>query len=212
MAEAPKPSADETAPAETPPAATPPAEATPAATTPAEATAPAESKPEEAKPKEPTAEDLYTEGRDALFKGDFEKAIDLLGKAVTADPTKTNYRLHLARAYRYAGRDDEAVPQLDAILKTAPDHVEAGQTLGEIHAAAKRWKEVVQVLEPLLTYRHDYPTYHMLAEAQYNLDQLEAARRSYEEAIKLNPQSASDHYQLGNIYLSGNFFALAAES
>ncbi|MHC4176907.1 MAG: tetratricopeptide repeat protein, partial [Planctomycetota bacterium] len=61
-------------------------------------------------------------------------------------------------------------------------------------------------------YRHDYPTYHMLAEAQYNLDQPEKARKSYEEAVKLNPQSATGHYQLGNIYLAGNFFALAAES
>jgi tetratricopeptide (TPR) repeat protein len=68
------------------------------------------------------------------------------------------------------------------------------------------------VLEPLLKYRHDYPTFHMLAEAQNNLGDRDAARKSYEEAIKLNPESASDHYQLGNIYLAGNFFALAAES
>ena len=68
------------------------------------------------------------------------------------------------------------------------------------------------MIEPLLKYRHDYPTYHMLAEAQNNLGEPEKARKSYEEAIKLNPQSASDHYQLGNIYLAGNFFALAAES
>ncbi|NQU23364.1 MAG: tetratricopeptide repeat protein, partial [Candidatus Nealsonbacteria bacterium] len=93
-----------------------------------------------------------------------------------------------------------------------PDHVEAGQALGEIHATAKRWKDVVRVLEPLLTFRHDYPTYHMLAEAQYNLGEHDKARKHYEEAVKLNPQSASDHYQLGNIYLAGNFFARAAES
>jgi tetratricopeptide (TPR) repeat protein len=52
----------------------------------------------------------------------------------------------------------------------------------------------------------------MLAEAQYNLGQHEKARKHYEEAIKLNPRSPSDHYQLGNLYLAGNFFALAAES
>jgi len=52
----------------------------------------------------------------------------------------------------------------------------------------------------------------MLAEAQYNLGEKEKARKYYEESVKLNPKSASDHYQLGNIYLAGNFFALAAES
>ncbi len=174
----------------------------------------AEPKPEKEEPKaeKPTAEDLFKQGRDALFKGQYDKAIELLDKAVAADKTKTSFRLHLARAYRYAKKDDQAAKHLEEILKTSPDHVEAGQALGEIYSAAKRWKDVVRVLEPLLKYRHDYPTYHMLAEAQYNLEQPEKARKSYEEAVKLNPQSAADHYQLGNIYLSGNFFALAAES
>ncbi len=178
------------------------------------ASAQAEGEAAEANPKaaEPTAEDLFTQGRDALFKGQYQQAIDLLIKAVAADETKASYRLHLARAFRYAGNDGEAAKRLEEILGTSPDHVEAGQVLAEIHAAAKRWKEVVRVLQPLLQYRHDYPTYHMLAEAQYHLDQHEKARKYYEEAVKLNPQSASDHYQLGNIYLSGNFFALAAES
>ncbi|NQU23074.1 MAG: tetratricopeptide repeat protein, partial [Candidatus Nealsonbacteria bacterium] len=195
-------------------AAEAPADPEPAATAETPAAAPADPKPADDadKPKEPTAEDLFTEGRDAMFKGQYQQAIDLLTKAVEADKAKTSYRLHLARAYRYAGKDDEAVKHLDEILKASPDHVEAGQALGEIHAAAKRFKDVVRVLEPLLKFRHDYPTYHMLAEAQYNLGEHDKARKHYEEAVKLNPQSASDHYQLGNIYLAGNFFARAAES
>lgn len=175
-------------------------------------TPPPEKPAEDAEPAEPSAEDLFKQGRDEMFKGRYQQAIDLLGKAVAADGTKNSYRLQLARAYRYAGKPDEAAKQLDEILKAAPDHVEAGQALAEIHSAAKRWKDVVRVLEPLLKYRHDYPTYHMLAQAQYNLEQPEKARKHYEEAVKLNPNSASDHYQLGNIYLSGNFFARAAES
>ncbi|MHC4405134.1 MAG: tetratricopeptide repeat protein [Planctomycetota bacterium] len=158
------------------------------------------------------AEKWFSDGRDALFQGDYKKAIQLLAKAVAADDTKNSYRLHLARAYRYAGRDKEAEPVLEKILETAPDHVEAGQVLAGIYTRAERWDDVVRVLEPLLTYRHDYTIYHMLAEAQYNRGEQEEARKHYEEAVKLNPQSASDHYQLGNIYLAGNFFALAAGS
>lgn len=160
----------------------------------------------------PSAADLFAKGRDALFQGHYDEAIKLLDQAVTADQSKTSYRLHLARAYRYAGRNDEAARQLEEILKTAPDHVEAGQAVAEIFTADKKWKEVVRVLEPLLKYRHDYPTYHMLAQAHYLLGDHDKARKSYEEAIKLNPASAADHYALGNIYLAGNFFALAADS
>jgi len=160
----------------------------------------------------PKADKLFQEGRQALLTGGYDKAIDLLGRAVKADPTKSSYRLHLARAYRYAGRPEDAQVQLKAILKANPDHVEAGQLAAQIYAKDKKWKELIGVLEPLLRYRHDYTTYHLLAEAHYNLDKHKKARKYFEEAVKLNAASAGDHYQLANIYLAGNFFALAAES
>ncbi len=158
------------------------------------------------------AEKLFKDGREALFQGRYKSAIELLRKAVDEDKTKTSYRLHLARAYYYAENKQEAEKLLADILKETADHVEAGQLLGEIYAKQQKWQRVVDVLEPLLKYRHDYPTYHLLAEAEYNLSNYEKARKYFEEAIKLNPKSGSDHYQLGNIYLAGNFFALAAES
>ena len=145
----------------------------------------------------PTAEELFNQGRDALFKGQNDKAIELLGQAVKADETKTSYRLHLARAYRYTGKSDLAAGHLEKIVKAAADHVEAGQMLGEIYTAEAKWKDVVRVLEPLLKYRHDYPTYHMLAEAQYNLGEKEKDRKYYEESVKLNPKSACLAYLAG---------------
>ena len=54
--------------------------------------------------KTSAADELFTQGRNALFQGQYDKAADLLSKAVEADKTKTSYRLHLARAYRYAGK------------------------------------------------------------------------------------------------------------
>ena len=158
------------------------------------------------------AEQLFKEGTDAMFQGLYPKAIELLEKAALEDQGKTSYRVHLARAYRYAGREKQAETLLEGILKTTPDHVEAGQLLGDIYSRQENWKRVVETLEPLLKYRHDYPTYHLLAEAKYNLDDQEGARKYFEEAIKLNPKSAPDHYDLGNIYLGGNFFSRAAES
>jgi len=158
------------------------------------------------------AEQQFKEGREALFQGKFNEAIKLLQKAVKEDKTKTSYRLYLARAYYYAEKEKEAQDLLAGIIETTPDHVEAGQLLGEIYAKQKKWTEVVSVLEPLLKYRHDYPTYHLLAEARYNLNDYKQARKHFEEAVKLNPKSGSDYYQLGNIYLASNAFALAAEA
>lgn len=168
-------------------------------------------KPPEGKPELSRAEKLFKDGQEALFKGEYARAITLLEQATALDKAKTSYRLYLARAYRYAGKPKEAQRLLEAILKITTDHVEAGRLLAELHADRKQWKEVVRVLGPLLKYRHDYTTYHLLAEAEYNLDHHKKARKYYEEAIKQNPKSAQDHYQLGNLYLTGNFFALAAE-
>jgi tetratricopeptide (TPR) repeat protein len=178
------------------------------------ATQPATSQPVAATtvPALPKGEQLFKDGTDAMFQGEYPKAIELLEKAAAEDKTKTSYRVHLARAYRYAGREKDAEALLEGILKATPDHVEAGQLLGDIYARQENWKRVVETIEPLLKYRHDYPTYHLLAEAKYNLDDQEGARRYFEEAIKLNPKSATDHYELGNIYLGGNFFSLAADA
>ncbi|MBK8096182.1 MAG: tetratricopeptide repeat protein [Planctomycetes bacterium] len=164
--------------------------------------------------QEPTGDDLFQQGRDALFLGNYPSAIDLLQKAVRtdADGTKTAWRLYLAKAYRYAGQDTEAEPLLRHILTVSPDHVEAGQALAEIFAGRKEWQAILTVLEPLLKYRHDYPTYHLLAEAAYNLDKTPQARRYYQQAVALNPKSPVDHYQLGNLYLQENSFALAADA
>jgi tetratricopeptide (TPR) repeat protein len=158
------------------------------------------------------AEQLFAEGRDAMFRRDYPRAIELLRSAVALDKSKTSYRLYLARALQYSGDGKAAEALLADIIKANPDHVEAGQLLGEIYAAREDWKKVVELMEPLLKYRHDYQIYHLLAEAKYTLNDMEKARKYYEEAIKLNPASASDHYQLGNIYLSNNSFELAVQS
>lgn len=160
----------------------------------------------------PDAQALYDEGRDALFRGKYNDAISSLKAAVAADGTQTSYRLNLARAYRYAKRPAESETLLSEILKQAPDHVEAGQLLAEVYYSREKWDDVTRTLEPLLKYRHDYPTYHLLAEAAYNVDDYENSRKYYREAIKLNPDSGPDHYQLGNIFLGENRFALAAQS
>ena len=177
---------------------------------------PKDAKPKAETPKAPTpqqkAETLFDQGREAMFRGQYKKAVGLLAQAAGLDKAKTRYRLYLARAHRYAGNTDLAETLLAAIVKASPEHVEAGQTLGEMYIEQEKWPEAAKVLERLLKYRHDYPTYHMLAEARYNLDDHKSARKYFKEAVKLNPNSAVDHYQLGNIYLGGNFFALAADS
>jgi tetratricopeptide (TPR) repeat protein len=171
---------------------------------------PAEAATSSADDKAKQAESLFDAGRKLYFQGDYKAAAEKLAAAVAADATKTSYKLLLAKAYRQSDQADKAATTLEEILKTNADHVEAGIELAELLSPQKQPDRVIAVLEPLLKYKHDYPLYHLLAEAHYQKEQLPQARQYFEEAIKLNPQSAQDHYQLGNIYLAQKRFAKAA--
>jgi tetratricopeptide (TPR) repeat protein len=159
----------------------------------------------------PKAEELFEAGRKLFFQGNYKAAIEKLSSAAAADPSKTSYKLLLSKAHRLAGATDKATAVLEEILKSSPDHVEAGIELAELLSPQKQPDRVIAVLEPLLKYKHDYPLYHLLGEAHYQKEQLDKARNYFEEAIKLNGQSAGDHYQLGNIYLAQKRFAKAAQ-
>ena len=104
--------------------------------------APSRTKPD-AKQADSEAEQLFAKGREALFQGKYDEAIELLTKAVAADKTKTSYRLHLARAYRYAGKDDQAIAQLggDPQGRARPrrGRPDAGRTLLGRQASGRTW-------------------------------------------------------------------------
>jgi tetratricopeptide (TPR) repeat protein len=158
------------------------------------------------------AEELFQDGRKLFFQGKYAEAVKKLREAADANPDKTSYKLLLAKAHRYARQGPQAVAVFEEILKANPDHVEAGIELAELLSPAKEPARVIAVLEPLLKYKHDYPLYHLLAEAYYQQEKFDVARKHYEEAVKLNPRSAQDQYQLANIYLAQKRFAKAAES
>jgi tetratricopeptide (TPR) repeat protein len=171
-------------------------------------------KPAEAQPVSEVearrAEELFEDGRKLFFQGDYPKAVARLAEAAAANPAKTSYKLLLAKAHRYAAQPEKAAAVLEEILAVHPEHVEAAVELAELLTPARHADRVIGILEPLLKFKHDYPVYHLLAEAHYQKENFDSARKYYEEAANLNPQSARDHYQLGNIYLAQKRFAKAA--
>ncbi len=158
------------------------------------------------------AEALFQQGRKLFFQGDYTSAAEQLASAAEVNPTKTGYQLLLAKAYRFAGQDEQALGVLENILQSNPEHVEAGIDLAELITPTDQPDRVIDVLEPLLKFNHDYPIYHLLAEAHYEKESFDKARQYYEEATRLNPRNAGDHYQLANIYLAQKHFAKAAHA
>jgi tetratricopeptide (TPR) repeat protein len=156
--------------------------------------------------------EAFDEGHLLYFQGQYKEAAEAFETAVAEDPASATYRLFLARAMRCLQDDERAAEILQGILDDQPEHVNAGVELAEIFTADQEYEKVLKVLSPLLQYRHEYLIYHLLAEAYYNLERLQEAREHFEEAVRLNPESGGDYYQLGNIYLAQGRFARAAEA
>ena len=156
------------------------------------------------------AQEQFEAGRKLFFQGHYKAAVAKLAEAVKTNAAKTTYKLLLAKAHRYSGSNGEAIKLLTAILKENPEHAEAGLALAELFDPIKDPDKVINTLEPLLKFKHDYPMYHLLAEAYYEKDDLEKARKYFEQATRLNPRAGGDYYRLGNIYMSQSRFARAA--
>lgn len=186
--------------------------AAPAGTQPAAATQPATAPLVVPDEQASQAAQRYEEGRRAFFQGRYADAVAPLREAVERDPTRSTYQLLLARALRRDGQAGQAQAVLERILRENPEHVDAGVELAEILSPAEHPDRVIAILEPLLKHRHDYPLYHLLAEAYNHKEDFDRAREHYEEAVRLNPESAADQYELGNIYLLQKRFALARDA
>jgi len=111
------------------------------------------------------AEALYQNGRKLFFQGKYLEAVAKLKEASDANPAKTSYMLLLAKAHRYGKQPEKAAAVFEEMLKANPEHVEAGIELAELIEPAKKPDRVIAVLKPLLKFKHDYPLYHLLAEA-----------------------------------------------
>jgi tetratricopeptide (TPR) repeat protein/YHS domain-containing protein len=163
-------------------------------------------------PKQKIAEQLFQDGRKLFFQGKHLESIAKLKKAAETNSARTGYKLLLAKAHRAVKQDAAATEVLEEIIKANADHVEAGVQLAELLDPKKKPERVIAIVEPLLRLKHTYDLYHLLAEAYYQQEDFNAARKNFEEAVKLNPRNRTDHYQLGNIYLSQKRFARAARS
>jgi hypothetical protein len=116
-------------------------------------------------------------------------SLDQLRYLADQTPTLTNH-LNLAQRLIEVGQHAEAVPHLDAVLKTEPDHGMALYSLATCHHELGRPAEAVPVLERLL--RRDnrwgnYAGWRLLVEAQDESGDRAGALQSCRELARLAP-------------------------
>ena len=82
-----------------------------------------------------------------IAKGDFEKAIEKIEKALILDPLSLPLMCTLGDAYAFAGRFDDALAQFDKVIDLEPNFRKAFEGKGMTHLAMGQPEEAIKDLE-----------------------------------------------------------------
>jgi len=133
--------------------------------------------------------------------GDYARAVDILHRALQADPT-------LPKAHYFAGQADirwehwpEAAKEFQAEMKLEPADSDAKYNLGFVYLQQSRVDEAVELFQQVLSAQPNHANAHyQLAKILLDRGQLREAVDHLETATRLSPQTDYMHYQLQVAY------------
>lgn len=112
-------------------------------------------------------------------------------------------KLGLAQKLIQAGRNDEALPDLEAAVKAQPDLTMAQFLLGELYLEKDRYAEAVGPLEKVLQTRPDMSeAQNDLAVALLRTDRAQDALPHIKKAVELEPRRGMFQVNLGATHLA----------
>jgi len=148
------------------------------------------------------ADRLLAEGRDAYAKGDYQQAVDKYSQALQKVPDapmfadrRQSYTEHLADAsvalsmqHRKVGKYTEARTLLDNVIAVDPNNAIAKRELGYLDDPIRT--------NPALTYEHSQNVDKVrrtlyTAEGNFNLGKFDAAKREYENVLRIDPYNSA---------------------
>ncbi len=145
---------------------------------------------------------LLNEGREAYAKGDYQMAVDKYTQALQKVPDapmfadrRQSYTAHLADAsvalsmqFRKVGKYTEARTALEAVIAKDPDNAAAKCELGYLDDPIRT--------NPALDYEHTQNVDKVrrslyTAEGYFNLGKYDAAKREYENVLRIDPYNVA---------------------
>lgn len=167
------------------------------------------------------AEQFYRAGRDAMQRGDLDKAVEQFEKAVAAKPKESDYHFWLGNAYGMAAMKASMVKQAGYAKKTLasfekavqldPNNIEARFGLIDYYMRAPGFmggsheKAMQQAAE--IKKREALAGHRAYARIYMRQKKNDLARKELVEAVREQPQSAKAHYFLGNFFVNEKNFA-----
>lgn len=155
------------------------------------------------------AVDLNPSSVDALLalarllasQGQWEKSVELLGRARTVAPNSPEVLRKFAAVSLHAGHPANAVEAAQQLVKLRPNEAEAVYLLGVAQLQNGDAEEARSTLDNYIKLRPQDPlAFLALGMVEANLHDLITARANFEQSIQLDPNQAEAYYQLALIF------------
>ena len=131
-----------------------------------------------------------------MAQKDFAGAIASFTAAAALDPSNPNFALNLANACSQAGRHDEAIAHLQALLRGTPGHGDALAALGRALVAAGRTDEAIVTFRAAVARDASCHNSLNLAAARVIAKQMEAAVEILRTLAVKHPNEAAVQWDL----------------
>jgi tetratricopeptide (TPR) repeat protein len=140
----------------------------------------------------PTSEAYNNLGSAYQDKGMIDRSIELYKAALVLDAANAEAYFNLGRAYLFVeGGNNDAIVMLTKAISLKPEYPDAVINLAVAYMRAKKFDEVVQLLQPLTENNGVRPeAFFNLGVAYYQLGNREAAGRELDQLRGLAPQLA----------------------
>ncbi len=152
--------------------------------------------------------ELFTRGELALARGGQEaneSAVDLLSRAIEADPNFAVAQYRLGIVHQALGNRWKAAAQYRAATQIDPTMPEPLKALGDLFLAAPRrlYDQAVEAYTKAVELRPFYADAHVgLGDAKAAKGDTDGAIAAYQKALVYNPINARVYLSLGKIYYS----------
>jgi tetratricopeptide (TPR) repeat protein len=151
-------------------------------------------------------EDSLTRAAETYMRlSNYDKAVDLLKKAIGINPNFVLAHNKLGIIYLIQQRSDEAYNEFQKIVRLSPFNSVFHVNLGIALLRKERLKEALAQFKKAEKLGGIEPdAYCEMAYIHFRLGEIEEAIKTYKKAFKIDPEFYKAHFELGQIYLERN--------
>ena len=159
-------------------------------------------------PENPQA--MHLMGLICSERGQQEKALNWIERAIEADPLVAEYRINQGVVLQRLGRIEEAVAAYRLALEISPDLTDAQVNLGNALSRLERWKQAIESYRAAADARpEDAEIHNSLGAALYRDGQIEPALAALATALHLRPGFPEAYNNVGNALIAKGEMGLA---